>query len=231
MRECIVVLVTYDISFNIDEDVDPTQCNDLFELIHSGQIVNKLDRHAYYLNGDDELRVDIVIRISKSPQENGDNIYYLTLKLMKDDSFNFRHSYFVKFGEQTIVSLYNNGIIGKYVVVFESSIIFKLNTTFPVGVKTILFDAETTTWELTEICSHLNNTGDVETFNQILGNMSSTQFEFVKPILYASIMYKAPEVKHIIIYKPEEFGDEFKAAFLHWCNKFELEKENSDISL
>lgn len=228
------MIYEYNIIFKIDEGFDMSECNDLFELIHSGYIVHKLQDEFWVIYPGKQRNVDIELSISKGLEIYGSNIYLIRPNILNDDQFHERFTAYVRFQQELILALYTKNIIGKYMIKTDISALFQLRTLFPIGIKTVPFNMQTTSWVLTSLCKKLDDRGDVETFGKIFENMSTEQFESVYSILFKDIIDIIHEpAPHIIIQTfDHEYKMEFKAAFLHWCNKFAIEaNEDTTIGL
>lgn len=217
------------IEFNIGEGVEPSQCNDLFELIHSGYITKQLyyEYDMFAMLPD----INITIFIKKGITKSGDNYYTLELLLpTKDETNHMQWNIFYNFRIDLIISLYEKDILGKYVIVSDilgdfSNLKFKL----PIGIKTIPFDVQTVSWVFSAICYKLNKLNKLSVFDKLFENLSFEQFEFIKPLIYESIMC---DPQGTIVYPAYIFTNECRARFIHWCNKFAMDNnKDNDISL
>ena len=223
----------YNIKFNMGEGIEPSHHSELIDLIGKSTLSAQSMMYEYVIMETPSVNVgvDIEVSITKlSAVKYGDDAY--KVEIMLDDEAAVKFNAYSSLCRNVILALYRNNIIGKYIIHTRISYLFTLRSSLPIGVKTALYDLQTISWTLGVILDMLDEEGDTETFSKIFENMSNEQFRVIKGVLYQSIMYEyTPPKNNIFITPVHIYGDQSKAIFLHWCNKFAMDNEDEDISL
>ena len=218
------------------EGIEPSHHSELIDLIGKSTLLEQSMMYEYVYMEDipsADVDVDIEVSITKlSAVKYGDDVYKVEIMLQDDDEKAIKFNAYSSLCRNVILALYRNNIIGKYIIHTRISYLFTLRSSLPIGVKTALYNLETISWTLGVILDMLDEEGDTETFSKIFENMSNEQFRVIKGVLYQSIMYEyTPHKNNIFITPAHIYGDQSKAIFLHWCNKFAMDNEDEDISL
>ena len=216
------------------EGIEPSHHSELIDLIGKSILSAQSMMYEYVFMDNPlsiDVGVDIEVSITKlSAVKYGDDVY--KVEIMLDDEAAVKFNAYSSLCRNVILALYRNNMIGKYIIITRISYLFKLKSSLPIGVKTAVYDLPTISWTLGVILDMLDEEGDTETFNKIFENMSNEQFQVIKGVLYQSIMYEyTPPKNNIFITPAHIYSDQFKAIFLHWCNKFAMDNKDEDISL
>ena len=216
------------------EGIEPSHHSELIDLIGKSTLLERSMMYEFVIMEDTPstcVDVDIEVSITKlSTVKYGDDVY--KVEIMLDDEAAVKFNAYSSLCRNVILALYRNNMIGKYIIHTRISYLFTLKSSLPIGVKTAVYNLETISWTLGVILDMLDEEGDTETFNKIFENMSNEQFQVIKGVLYQSIMYEYTSHKNKALIIPVHiYSDQFKAIFLHWCNKFAMDNKDEDISL
>jgi hypothetical protein len=218
------------------EGIEPSHHSELIDLIGKSILSAQSMMYEFVIMEDTPstcVDVDIEVSITKlSAVKYGDDVYKVEIMLQDDDGKAIKFNAYSSLCRNVILALYRNNMIGKYIIHTRMSYLFTVRSSLPIGVKTALYDLQTISWTLGVILDMLDEEGDTETFNKIFENMSNEQFQVIKGVLYQSIMYEyTPPKNNIFITPAHIYSDQFKAIFLHWCNKFAMDNKDEVISL